>query len=42
VLYSKCEVRLTAPGKQAVEGSLFGTILERGGRFKFVGLSTSL
>ena len=42
VLYNKCEVRLTAPGKPTVEGILFGTILERGGRFKFVGLSTDL
>ncbi len=42
VLTSKCEVRLAAPGKQTVEGVLFGTIIERGGRFKFVGLSTNL
>ena len=42
VLHSKCEVRLTAPGKTPVDGILFGTILERGGRFKFVGLSTDL
>jgi len=42
VLTSKCEVQLAAPGKQSVEGVLFGTIIERGGRFKFVGLSTKL
>ena len=42
VLTSKCEVRLAAPGKQTVDGVLFGTIIERGGRFKFVGLSTNL
>ena len=42
VLLSKCEVRLSAPGKPTVEGVLFGTILERAGRFKFVGLSSSL
>ena len=42
VLLSKCEVRLSAPGKPTVEGVLFGTILERVGRFKFVGLSSSL
>jgi hypothetical protein len=35
-------VRLAAPGKQTVQGVLFGTIIERGGRFKFVGLSTEL
>jgi hypothetical protein len=42
VLRSKCEVRLSAPGKPSVEGVLFGTILERAGRFKFVGLSGGL
>ena len=42
VLLSKCEVRLSAPGKPTLEGVLFGTILERAGRFKFVGLSSSL
>jgi len=42
VLLDKCEVRLSAPGKPSVEGVLFGTILERAGRFKFVGLSSSL
>ncbi len=42
LLYNKCEVRLSAPGKQTIEGVMFGTILEHLGRFKFVGLSTSL
>ena len=42
VLHSKCEVRLDAPGKPSVDGFLFGTIIERDGRFKFVGLSTNL
>ncbi len=42
VLYSKCEVRLSAPGKATVDGVMFGTILERDGRFKFVGLSSKL
>jgi hypothetical protein len=42
VLHSACEARLEAPGKQTVEGVLFGTIIERDGRFKFVGLSTDL
>jgi hypothetical protein len=42
VLHSKCEARLDAPGKQTVDGVLFGTIIERDGRFKFVGLSTDL
>jgi len=42
VLFKKCEVRLSAPGKETVDGVLFGTILERMGRFKFVGLSSSL
>lgn len=42
VLLSKCAVRLSAPGKPTLEGVLFGTILERAGRFKFVGLSSSL
>ncbi len=42
VLHSKCEARLTAPGTQTVDGILFGTIIERDGRFKFVGLSTDL
>jgi hypothetical protein len=40
--HSKCEARLAAPGKQTVDGILFGTIIERDGRFKFVGLSTDL
>ena len=42
VLHTKCEVQLAAPGRDTVRGVLFGTIIERGGRFKFVGLSTSL
>lgn len=42
VLHSKCEVRLSAPGRQTVDGILFGTIFERDGRFKFVGLSSDL
>ena len=42
LLHAKCEVRLAAPSRDAVQGILFGTIIERGGRFKFVGLSTSL
>jgi hypothetical protein len=42
VLHTKCEVRQTAPGKTPVDGILFGTILERAGRFRFVGLSTDL
>jgi hypothetical protein len=42
VLHRKCEARLTAPGAQTVDGILFGTIIERDGRFKFVGLSTDL
>lgn len=41
-LHAKCEVRLTAPGRDTLQGILFGTIIERGGRFKFVGLSTNL
>ena len=42
LLHSKCKARLAAPGKQTVDGILFGTIIERDGRFKFVGLSTDL
>ena len=42
LLHTKCEVRLTAPGRETLQGILFGTIIERGGRFKFVGLSTNL
>lgn len=41
-LYDRCTVRLSARGRQAVAGTLFGTIIERDGRFKFVGLSTDL
>ena len=42
VLHAGCTVRLSAPGRPPVEGALFGTILERDGRFKFVGLSSRL
>ncbi len=42
LLHAKCEVRLAAPSRETLQGRLFGTIIERGGRFKFVGLTTSL
>lgn len=42
LLHAKCEVRLAAPARETLQGVLFGTIIERGGRFKFVGLSTNL
>ncbi len=41
-LYSRCTVRLTPKGETPLEAQLFGTIIERDGRFKFIGLANSL
>lgn len=35
-LYKRCTVTLSAPGKPSLSGNLFGTILERDGRFKLL------
>jgi hypothetical protein len=42
ILHNRCTVRLSAPGKETVEGVLFGTLVQHAGRFKFVGLSSTL
>lgn len=41
-LYERCTVRFRAPGRTPLEGILFGTIIARDGRFKFIGLSNHL
>ena len=41
-LYKRCRVRFTAPGRRTLEGDLFGTIVERHGRFKFVGYANRI
>lgn len=35
-LYKRCTVTFAAPGKKPLSGNLFGTILERDGRFKLL------
>lgn len=41
-LYKRCTVRFTARGEPPLEGNLFGSIIERDGRFKFVGLGNRI
>lgn len=41
-LHKRCTVRFTAQGEKPLEGNLFGSILERDGRFKFVGLGNRI
>jgi len=41
-LYKRCTVRFTARGEKPLEGNLFGSIIERDGRFKFVGLGNRI
>lgn len=41
-LYKRCTVRFTAKGGNPLEGNLFGSIIERDGRFKFVGLGNRI
>lgn len=38
-LHTRCEAEIRAPGVEALKGNLFGTIIERDGRFKFVGFA---
>jgi hypothetical protein len=41
-LYQRCSVRFASPDGASLEGQLFGSILERDGRFKFVGLANRI
>lgn len=41
-LFARCTVRFAANGVMPLEGNLFGTIIERDGRFKFVGLGNRI
>ncbi len=41
-LWTNCQVSLLLPGGESYRGRLFGTILERGGRFKFVSYANAL
>ena len=41
-LHTRCVVRFTAKGEKPLEGNLFGSIIERDGRFKFVGLGNRI
>jgi len=41
-LYKRCTVRFAAPGEKPLAGNLFGSILARDGRFKFVGLGNRI
>ncbi len=41
-LHQRCTVRFEAPGAPVLDGNLFGTIIERQGRFKFVGLGNRI
>jgi hypothetical protein len=42
LVHSRCEVRFTAPGKPPLEGNLFGSVIERDGRFKFMGFANRI
>jgi hypothetical protein len=41
-LYKRCTVELTAPGKASMTGNLFGTVLERDGRFKLISFANRI
>jgi hypothetical protein len=41
-LHKRCTVRFSARGEPPLEGNLFGTIIERDGRFKFIGLGNRI
>lgn len=42
LLHTRCEVRFVAPGKAPLEGNLFGSVIERDGRFKFMGFANRI
>ena len=42
LLHTRCEVRFAAPGKPTLEGNLFGSVIERDGRFKFMGFANRI
>jgi hypothetical protein len=41
-LHQRCTVQLTAAGRPPLRGTLFGTIVERDGRFKFLGYANRI
>ncbi|WP_396207948.1 hypothetical protein [Gemmatimonas sp.] len=41
-LHKRCTVRFSVPGEKPLEGNLFGSIIERDGRFKFIGLGNRI
>lgn len=42
ILHERCTVRFAAPGRRTMQGNLFGTIIERAGRFKFLSLANRI
>jgi hypothetical protein len=42
IMHEGCEVRATVGGKPIAKARLFGSVIERGGRFKFLGYANSL
>ncbi len=41
-LYKRCTVEFTAPGKKPLAGNLFGTVIERDGRFKLISFANRI
>ncbi|HCT56035.1 MAG TPA: hypothetical protein DGD08_02355 [Gemmatimonas aurantiaca] len=42
LVHARCEVQFSAPGKPMLEGNLFGSVIERDGRFKFMGFANRI
>lgn len=42
LVHSRCEVRFSTPGNPPLEGNLFGSVIERDGRFKFMSLANRI
>lgn len=40
--YERCTVRFTAPGRRALAGNLFGTVVSQGARYKFLGFANRI
>jgi hypothetical protein len=41
-LHKRCTVEFSAPGKKTLSGNLFGTVIERDGRFKLVSFANRI